>query len=166
MLYAGKSCAALDRAQPRDLIDVMRFQQVRGIDRALLDAILVYLLSGDRPIAEMFSPRFTLLAQVFTSEFGGMTPVPVTVKGLGDARRRLVFASYAECSRRPTRSFLLPVNAARQTGSIAHPAAKALPANSMEASRLGAYVATKRDAAVGRPEAVLYGSGLRPPAKN
>jgi hypothetical protein len=70
---------------------VIQFQEADGIDRALFGAFPVYLLSGDRPIAEMLPPPFAPLAQVFNSEFGRMTLVRVTVEDLKQANSRLVF---------------------------------------------------------------------------
>jgi predicted nucleotidyltransferase component of viral defense system len=80
-VYAGKLCAALDRQHPRDLFDVMLLQQTEGLDRALFDVFLVYLLSGDRPIAEMLAPRFTPLSPVFDREFSGIDVPPLSVAG-------------------------------------------------------------------------------------
>lgn len=164
-LYAGKICAALDRQHPRDLFDVMQFQQDQGIDRALFDVFLVYLLSGDRPIAEMLSPRFTPLAQVFNSEFSGMTLAPVTVENLEEARRRLAVELRAMLTE-DDKEFLLSVK--RGNGnwkSFAHPAAERLPAIQWKLQNIARMTSQKRTAAVGRLEAVLYGSGPRPPAK-
>jgi hypothetical protein len=48
-VYAGKQCAALDRQHLRDLFDVMLLQQAAGIERALVDVFLGYLLSVARP---------------------------------------------------------------------------------------------------------------------
>lgn len=164
-LYAGKICAALDRQHPRDLFDVMQFQQDQGIDRALFDVFLVYLLSGDRPIAEMLSPRFTPLAQVFNSEFSGMTLAPVTAENLEEARRRLAVELRAMLTE-DDKEFLLSVK--RGNGnwkSFAHPAAERLPAIQWKLQNIARMTSQKRTAAVGRLEAVLYGSGPRPPAK-
>lgn len=51
----------------------MQLQHAGSIDRTLFEVFLVYVLSGDRPIAEMFSPRFTPLARAFNAEFNGLT---------------------------------------------------------------------------------------------
>jgi nucleotidyltransferase AbiEii toxin of type IV toxin-antitoxin system len=159
-LYAGKFCAALDRQHPRDLFDVMQFQQAGAIDRALFDVFLVYLLSGDRPIAEMLSPRFAPLAQVFTSEFGGMTLVPVTLEDLEEARRTLAVELRAMLTD-ADKEFLLSVK--RGNGnwkSFAHPAAESLPAIQWKLQNIARMTPQKRAAAVGRLEAVLYKRGV------
>jgi len=165
-LYAGKFCAALDRQHPRDLFDVMQFQQAGRIDRALFDVFLFYLLSGDRPIAEMLSPRFVPLAQVFKSEFSGMTLVPVTPEDLEEARRKLVVELRAMLTE-TDKEFLLSVKRGKGNWkSFAHPAAEGLPAIQWKLQTLARMTPQKRAAAVGRLEAVLYGSGVRPQAKN
>jgi len=165
-LYAGKFCAALDRQHPRDLFDVMQFQQAGGMDRALFDVFLVYLLSGNRPIAEMLSPRFVPLAQVFSSEFRGMTLVPVTLEDLEEARRRLVVELRAMLTE-DDKEFLLSVKRGKGNWkSFAHPAAERLPAIQWKLQNLARMTPQKRAAAVERLEAVLNGSGIRSPAKN
>ena len=121
-------------------------------------------LSGDRPIAEMSSPRFAPLAQVFNSEFSGMTLVPVTLEDLEEARGRLVVELRAMLTEED-KEFLLSVK--RGTGNwktFAHPAAERLPAIQWKLQNLARMTPQKRATAIGRLEAVLYGSGVRPPA--
>jgi predicted nucleotidyltransferase component of viral defense system len=55
-LYAGKIVAALDRQHPRDLFDVRELLAHEGIDDNLRQAFIVYLLSHDRPMAEVLAP--------------------------------------------------------------------------------------------------------------
>lgn len=156
-LYAGKLCAALDRQHPRDLFDVMQLQQAEGIDRALFDVFLVYLLSGDRPIAEMLSPRFAPLSRVFDSEFSGMTLVPVTPADLEETQRKLV-ADLRAMLTNADKEFLLSVkrgNASWQ--SFAYPHAEQLPAVQWKLQNIARMTPQKRTAAVGRLEAVLNG---------
>jgi len=165
-LYAGKFCAALDRQHPRDWFDVMQFQQAGGIDREQFDVFLVYLLSGDRPIAEMLSPRFAPLAEVFNSEFSGMTLVPVTVEELEEARRRLVF-ELREMLTETDKEFLLSIKRGEGNWkSFAYPAAEGLPAIQWKLQNLARMSPQKRGAAVRRLEATLYGNGGRRPTKN
>ena len=56
-LYAGKIVAALDRQHPRDLFDVRDLLAHEGISDELRQAFIVYLISHDRPIAEVIVPR-------------------------------------------------------------------------------------------------------------
>jgi predicted nucleotidyltransferase component of viral defense system len=56
-LYGGKIVAALDRQHPRDLYDVRDLLRHEGIDDKLRKAFIVYLISHDRPMAEVLAPR-------------------------------------------------------------------------------------------------------------
>jgi hypothetical protein len=89
-LYAGKLCAALDRQHPRDLFDVKLLLENEGIGDELLSVFVVYLISGNRPLAEMIAPQFQPLEAVFDAQFKGMTKQPISVAELEDARRTLV----------------------------------------------------------------------------
>ena len=55
-LYAGKIVAALDRQHPRDLFDVRDLLANEGIDDDLRKAFIVYILSHNRPMAEVLAP--------------------------------------------------------------------------------------------------------------
>lgn len=154
-LYAGKLCAALDRQHPRDLFDVMQLQQAEGIDRALFDVFLVYLISGDRPIAEMLAPRFMSLSRPFSGEFSGMTLVAVTPKDLEAARQRLVTDLRAMLTE-TDKEFLLSVKRGNVNWqSFAHPDAQRLPAVQWKLRNIAKMTAKKRIAAAARLEAVL-----------
>jgi len=56
-LYAGKIVAAFDRQHPRDLIDIRDLLANEGIDDRLRAAFIVYLLSHNRPMAEVLAVR-------------------------------------------------------------------------------------------------------------
>ena len=89
-LYAGKLCAALDRQHPRDLYDVKALLDEDGIDTRLMDAFVVYMISGNRPIGEMLAPNFVPLADTYASHFAGMALHSVTVQELEETRAALV----------------------------------------------------------------------------
>jgi predicted nucleotidyltransferase component of viral defense system len=55
-LYGGKIVAALDRQHPRDLFDVRDLLAHDGIDDKVRKAFIVYLVSHDRPMAEVLAP--------------------------------------------------------------------------------------------------------------
>jgi predicted nucleotidyltransferase component of viral defense system len=55
-LYAGKIVAALDRQHPRDLFDVRDLLAHEGINDELRRAFLVYMISHNRPMAEVLAP--------------------------------------------------------------------------------------------------------------
>jgi len=89
-LYGGKLVAALDRQHPRDLYDVKLLLENEGITRNLFKAFLVYLLSHDRPMAEILSPRFRDITHEFENGFDGMAVDEVTLKELETTREGLV----------------------------------------------------------------------------
>ncbi|PWK62022.1 nucleotidyl transferase AbiEii/AbiGii toxin family protein [Roseicyclus mahoneyensis] len=89
-LYAGKLVAALDRQHPRDLFDVRDLLANEGLTPALREAFLVYLISHDRPMAEVLSCRFKDIRATFTDNFDGMTETPVTLAELESTREELV----------------------------------------------------------------------------
>ena len=154
-VYAGKLCAALDRQHPRDLFDVMLLLQAEDIDRALFDVFLVYLLSGDRPIAEMLAPRFTPLSPVFDSEFSGMALIPVTSEHLEHARQKLVTDLRALLTD-TDKEFLLSVKRGNPQWHLsAHPHAKHLPAVRWKIQNILRMTPQRHRAAIARLEAVL-----------
>jgi hypothetical protein len=89
-LYAGKIVAALDRQHPRDLFDVRDLLAFEGIDDALRRAFIVYLLSHNRPIAEIIAPKLKPLAEEFNRGFAGMTAAPIQIDELVAAREQLI----------------------------------------------------------------------------
>lgn len=88
--YAGKIIAALDRQHPRDLFDVRQLLANEGIGDSLRQAFLIYLVSHDRPIAEVLVPRRKDIAQAFAQGFDGMTDEPVALDDLLAARETLI----------------------------------------------------------------------------
>ena len=89
-LYAGKLVAALDRQHPRDLFDVRDLLANEGIDEALRRAFIVYILSHNRPMAEVLAPTRQDIRQEFERGFEGMTDTPVTLEDLLQAREGLI----------------------------------------------------------------------------
>jgi predicted nucleotidyltransferase component of viral defense system len=89
-LYAGKLVAALDRQQPRDLFDVLDLLANKGISDELRKAFVVYILSHNRPMAEVLAPTLQDITQEFARGFEGMTETPVTLKELLKAREDLI----------------------------------------------------------------------------
>jgi hypothetical protein len=95
-LYGGKICAALDRQHPRDLFDIKLLLEQQGlsqgIDRAIFEGFIAYLLSHPRPIAEVMSPRLKDIKNSFIQEFNGMTTEPITVEDLIAIPEQLIAA--------------------------------------------------------------------------
>ena len=90
-LYAGKIMAALDRQHPRDLFDVRDLLANEGLDEALRQAFIVYLISYGRPIREVIASPQKDIAAEYENNFVGMTGGdPVTLEELIAAREQLV----------------------------------------------------------------------------
>lgn len=89
-LYAGKLVAALDRQHPRDLFDVRDLLANEGIDDKLEKAFLVYLISHNRPMAEVLAPTRRDLSDEFMRGFLGMIEHPVTLDELVRTRENMI----------------------------------------------------------------------------
>ncbi|MGO9428723.1 nucleotidyl transferase AbiEii/AbiGii toxin family protein [Rhodoblastus sp.] len=105
-LYAGKIVAALDRQHPRDLFDVRDLLANEGITDDLRRAFIVYLISHDRPIAEVVAPRRKDIRTEFEQGFEGMTEEAVSLDELLHAREELI-ARVAGGMPREHREFLI-----------------------------------------------------------
>lgn len=95
-LYAGKIVAALDRQHPRDLFDVRDLLASEGISDELRRAFLVYLISHNRPMAEVLAPTRKPLAEEFERGFVGMTQENVELADLDATREALVATMVGE----------------------------------------------------------------------
>jgi predicted nucleotidyltransferase component of viral defense system len=105
-LYAGKIVAALDRQHPRDLFDVRDLLANEGVNDSLRRAVVVYLLSHNRPMAEILAPRRKSMSGEFLRGFEGMTAVPVSIEDLTTARETLIGTIVGEMPE-PHRRFLI-----------------------------------------------------------
>jgi predicted nucleotidyltransferase component of viral defense system len=111
-LYGGKICAALDRQHPRDLFDVMLLLANEGLTPDIRKAFLVYLISHNRPMAEVLQPNRLPLEAIFASEFLGMSRLSVTCEELVAVRDQLVDLLVQEMSM-DEKYFLLSVKELR-----------------------------------------------------
>ncbi len=89
-LYGSKICAALDRQHPRDIFDIMLLLKNEGITDQVRKSFLVYLISHNRPMAELLSPNLKDMKPVFEKEFAGMALFEVEYDELVRVRRSLV----------------------------------------------------------------------------
>lgn len=89
-LYAGKICAALDRQHPRDLFDVKFLLESEGFTEDLRKTFLVFLISHQRPMAELLSPHRKDIRDIYLSEFVDMAKVNIPVEELEQTREDLI----------------------------------------------------------------------------
>jgi hypothetical protein len=89
-LYAGKLVAALDRQHPRDLFDVRDLLANEGIGPDLRKAFVVYILSHNRPMAEVLAPARLDITQEFTRGLEGMAETAVTLNDLLRTREEFI----------------------------------------------------------------------------
>jgi hypothetical protein len=94
-LYGGKICAALDRQHPRDLFDVMLLLANEGLTPNIRKAFLIYLISHNRPMAEILQPNRLPLEAIFVSEFLGMSRLLVTFDTLSSKETEILLTKQA-----------------------------------------------------------------------
>jgi len=105
-LYAGKICAALDRQHPRDLFDVMWLLNNEGLTDDIRKALIVYIISHPRPIAELLNPGIKDIKDIYEGEFANMSEEDVSLEELEEIRALLIELVNAELTEEE-RQFLL-----------------------------------------------------------
>jgi predicted nucleotidyltransferase component of viral defense system len=161
-LYAGKLVAALDRQHPRDLFDVRDLLSNEGIDEDLRRAFAIYLVSHNRPMAEVLDPVRKPLDEEFLRGFEGMTDVPVALTELEDTREAMIAALVGEMPE-AHRHFLISFERGEPDWHLlAIPGAEQLPAVTWRQKNLASLSHEKRDQLVEALEAVLLAPKARP----
>jgi hypothetical protein len=154
-LYAGKLVAALDRQHPRDLFDVRDLLANEGIDDKLRKAFVVYLLSHNRPFAEVLDPARLDISQEFVRGFNGMTDIPVSVEELVRVREELI-ADIVGRMPAEHRRFLLSIKRGTPDWALLGlPEVEALPAVRWRLENLAKLGAAKRTVMIARLREVL-----------
>lgn len=97
-LYAGKTCAALDRQHPRDLYDIHFLMKSGGLTTKIRKAFIVYLISHPRPMVEILNPKPKNIGDIFEKEFKDMIAEDVTCEELEATRHGLVSMLRSELS--------------------------------------------------------------------
>lgn len=159
-LYAGKLVAALDRQHPRDLFDVRELLAHEGIDSRTRRAFLAYLISHDRPIAEVLEARPKDLHAPYRAEFEGMAVgSTTTIDELRGARTALVH-DLVDGMPQPHRVFLASFKRGTPAWDLTGiPHIRDLPTVRWKEANLARMTPNQRARAVERLEAVL---GLLP----
>jgi predicted nucleotidyltransferase component of viral defense system len=143
-LFAGKIMAALDRQHPRDLFDVRDLLANEGIDDMLRKAFIVYLLSHNRPMAEVLAPPRLDISAEYKRGFEGMVEQPVSLDDLLKAREDLISEIVGKMPVEHKR-FLVSVKRGEPDWSLLGlPGAKDLPAVRWKLENLAKLPADKR----------------------
>jgi predicted nucleotidyltransferase component of viral defense system len=154
-LYAGKIVAALDRQHPRDLFDIRDLLANEGVDDALRQAFIVYLISHDRPMSEVLAPARKDLSLEFLRGFQGMTDHIVTQKELASAREALIDQVVGHMPDQHRKFLISFEKGSPDWASLGLPGAADLPAVRWRQQNLDKLSDDKRAALVSRLEAVL-----------
>ncbi|OYU36411.1 nucleotidyl transferase AbiEii/AbiGii toxin family protein [Novosphingobium sp. PASSN1] len=155
-LYAGKIVAALDRQHPRDLFDVRDLLAHEGISNELRRAFLVYLISHNRPMAEVLAPTRKPLADEFARGFAGMTQEPVALADLETAREEIIAAMVTDMPD-AHRHFLLGFKRGEPNWELLGvPEAQLLPAILWKQRNLDRLIANRRRELADVLEKVLF----------
>jgi len=155
-LYGGKIVAALDRQHPRDLFDVSDLLTNEGISDALRRAFLVYVVSHNRPMAEILAPTRKPLAEEFERGFVGMTKAAVELADLESAREEIIAAIVGDMPDEH-RHFLLGFKRGEPDWSLLGiPEAKKLPAVQWKQRNLERLATDRRRRLADALERVLF----------
>jgi predicted nucleotidyltransferase component of viral defense system len=155
-LYGGKMVAALDRQHPRDLFDVRDLLANEGMSDSLRRAFIVYLLSHNRPMAEILAPRLKSVSDEFLRGFEGMTAEPVFLEDLIAARETLIRTIVGEMSE-PHRRFLISFKRGEPDWSLLDvPGASDLPAVRWRQHNLDMLGKDEREKLAAQLEKVLF----------
>ncbi len=160
-LYAGKICAALDRQHPRDLFDVKYLLSNKGITEDLKNCFLVYLMSHNRPMAELLDPTPKDIHDMYENEFIGMTRKVVAIEELYQTRDSLLYRIH-ELINEKDREFLLSVKNGEPNWELfAYPEAANLPAIQWKLHNISHMQPQNREKAFSKLETVLTGGPSR-----
>lgn len=156
-LYAGKLCAALDRQHPRDLFDVHLLMEHEGISEQLKDTFLVYLLSHNRPMAELLDPMMQDIKPAYRREFEGMVLEPVSLDALIETRSRLIRALRGRLTEADKRFLVAVKRGNADWGQFVFPEASRMPAIQWKLHNLQRMTQKKRRESTEKLEAALFG---------
>jgi predicted nucleotidyltransferase component of viral defense system len=154
-LYGGKIVAALDRQHPRDLFDVRDLLANEGISDELRRAFIVYLVSSNRPFAEILAPTRLDIAQEFARGFDGMTDTPVTIDSLLQAREQLIAEIVGKMPVDHKKLLVSLKNGEPEWPLLGVKGAEALPAVRWRLENLAKMDKTKREVLIDRLRQVL-----------
>jgi predicted nucleotidyltransferase component of viral defense system len=144
-LYGGKLVAALDRQHPRDLFDVRDLLANEGIDATVRTAFAVYIISHNRPMAEVLAPARLDVAQEFTRGFAGMTEEDVRLEDLHRTREEFIAELVGNMPDEHRRFLISFEKGEPEWGLLDIPHAEQLPAVQWRLQNLAKIAAKKRE---------------------
>ncbi len=154
-LYAGKLVATLYRQHPRDLFDVMQLLASEGITPTLMECFLVYLVSSNRPMAELLDPNPLPLQSVFDQQFRGMTLREVSMQELNQARIRMIRSIRQQLTDNQKRFLLSFKSGDPQWKLLEHAIASELPSVQWKLHNIRKMSPARRARALSKLEQVL-----------
>ena len=155
-LYAGKIVAALDRQHPRDFFDARDLLAHEGISGDLRQAFVVYLISHNRPMAEILEPSLIPLQKEFERGFSGMTREPVSIESLEETRKLLIRTVVHQMPHTHRRFLMSFERGSPDWALLGLPAAKDLPAVQWRQRNLDQLSTSNRKRLVANLESVLF----------
>ena len=156
---AQEKCFALKGGTAINLFDVRDLLANEGIDTRLRNAFIVYLISHDRPMAEVLVPTRHDVSKEFARGFVGTTEVPVKLEDLVQTREDLI-ADIVGRMPDTHRRFLLSFKKGEPDWSLLDvPTAKTLPAVCWKLKNLSRMDAPQRAKSIARLEEVLTQKG-------
>lgn len=128
-----------------------------GITESIKDTFLVYLISHNRPLAELLAPKPQNISKLYESEFKDMTYKEVSLEELYQTRKMMIKAIHKGLNEND-RQFLLSLKEGIPEWKLsAFPEAAFLPAVRWKLYNLDKMGARKRKEALGKLEDVLTG---------
>ncbi len=156
-LYAGKICATLDRQHPRDLYDIRLLLNNEGISERLKNAFLVYLMSHNRPMAELLAPHQMVIEPLYHTEFEGMTYEPISIRVLEETLSHLVRDVHGALTDTDKQFLVSFKNGEADWSRFPIPDVERLPAIQWKMLNLNRMDRTKRQKALTKLEKILQG---------
>ena len=122
-----------------------------------MQVFVVYLISGNRPLAEMLAPQFQPLETVFETQFKGMTFLPIDVAALEETRHDLVKLIRERLTDAQRRFLLSFKQGTPQWSLLPLPGVEKLPAVQWKLLNIGRMSKAKHAVAAKKLKQVLLG---------
>ncbi|TKB11571.1 hypothetical protein [Desulforhopalus sp. IMCC35007] len=126
-----------------------------GITEELKNSFLVYLMSHNRPMAELLDPSPKDIAEVYKREFIGMTSDEVSLEELYQSRHNLL-GQVHDLLKEGDKEFLLSVKSGEPNWSLfAHPEVSMLPSIQWKIYNIAHMTIQNREKAFSKLQTIL-----------